>query len=244
MTIICLASLLNLSSASFPGLVWAKDSNENDKLDIPDRRIGGGTRRGNCDGNFNEKPLTALIPENSLGITATASPKFFFYIPRTAQPQVVEFVLRDQNDKLVYITTFTVIGNSGMISLSLPASAKLNLLKINQDYHWYLSMICNPQNRAQDIVVEGLIRQVELDSTLAKKLDQATPMDRVRLYQEADLWHEALHTLVELQRSRPNDLTVSDTWIQLLQSVNLNVIAQESLIDSYSLIVYESPMSK
>ena len=240
-TIICLASLLNLSSASFPGLVRAQSSNntENDteQLEGPDRRIGGGGRPAeSCLFNKNQQPLTAIIPKNYLGITAVASPTLFFYVPQIEQPQEVEveFVLRDPNDKLVYETTFTLTGNAGIISLVLPDSKELNLLKINQDYHWYFSTICNPQDRSKDIVVEGLIRRVKLDPVLADKLAQATQIERVRLYLEANLWHDALTALAELKRSRPKDPAVLNMWTQILRSADLNeAIAQEPLIDSY-----------
>jgi hypothetical protein len=67
-------------------------------------------------------------------------------------------------------------------------------------------------------VVEGKIKRVALDPILARRLQLATPQQRVALYAKAGLWHEALSTMVELQRDRPNDANLAVTWDNLLRS--------------------------
>ena len=235
LTIIGLASLLNLSSVSFLRSVRAESSQQNNgqnqRAGLPGKRVGAGSRRGYCD--FDPKKVTALIPDTFLGVTATASPTLLFYVPEIAQQKKVEFVLRDPKDGLIYEKTLTATGKAGIISIKLPASAESELLKINQYYHWYFSIICDPGDRSKDVVLHAWIQRVEADPILARELTQATPIEKVKLYQEANLWHETLNTLVELKRSRPKDPTVLDMWIQLLQSVSLNeTLAQEPLIDS------------
>lgn len=220
---ICLTSVLTLSLGGFLEPVLAGDVNRA-RLGLPGRRVGGGTR-GEC--NFGEKTLTALIPKNNLGLTVAGHPKFFFYIPETSDSQAVEFVLRDETDRQVYEKTFKTTGTSGVISLSLPESAQLKPLEIGKKYHWYLSVICNAQNRAQDISVDGWIQRVEPNRTLASKLEKVAPRERAALYAASDLWHEALTTLAQMRHSRPNDSTIAAEWAQLLQSVGLDNIAQE-----------------
>jgi hypothetical protein len=219
---ICLSSLLTLSLSSFPELVLAGEFNTA-RQGLPGRRVGGGTR-GEC--NFGEKTLTALIPTNNLGLTVAANPKFFFFIPQTSDSQVVEFVLNDETDNPIYETTFKTTGTSGVISLSVPDSARL---EIGKKYHFYVSVICDAQDRAQDVSIDGWIERVEPSPTLASKLEKVAPLERAALYAADDIWHEALITLAQLRQSRPNDPTIAAEWAKLLQSVGLDNIAQEPL---------------
>ena len=222
------ALLLNISLGNFFGAVRAQESQQEIKEGLPLRRVGGGSRGDGC--TFNKNRLTAVMPKNSLARTSEASPKLFFYIPAIEEPRTVEFVVRDGNDNLVYETTRMTNGRSGIISLDIPVSQKSNSLKTNQDYHWYVSLICDSGDRDRDVVVEGFVRRVELDPTLAKKLEGATPMEQLVLYQEAELWHEYLGTLAELKLAHPKDPVILDKWNELFASVELDAIAQEPLI--------------
>jgi hypothetical protein len=219
---VCLTSLLTLSLASFPELVFAGESNTA-RLGLPGRRVGGGTR-GNC--NFGEKTLTALIPENNLGLTVASHPTFFFYIPQISDSQEVEFVLSDSTESEVYEKTFKTNGTSGVISISLSDSAPL---KVGKKYCWYLSVICNAQDRSNDVAIDGWIQRVQPSRTLASELQKVAPAERAARYAADSIWHEALTTLAELRHSRPHDPTVAAQWAKLLQSVGLDNIAQEPL---------------
>lgn len=219
---VCLTSLLTLSLASFPELVFAGESNTA-RLGLPGRRVGGGTR-GDC--NFGEKTLTALIPKNNLGLTVAANPKFFFYIPQTTDSQEVEFVLSDETESEVYEKTFKTTGTSGVISIKLPDSAPL---QVDKKYRWYLSVICNAQDRSNDVSIDGWIQRVQPSPTLASELPKVAPATRAARYAAGSIWHEALTTLAEQLRERPQDSTVAAQWAKLLQSVGLDNIAQEPL---------------
>lgn len=207
---------------------------------LPGRRVGGGTR-GECP--IEAKRLTALVPENNLGLTVADYPTFFFYVPKSPMPTTVEFVLLDDSDRQVYETSFMTLGTEGVINLSLPPNAGLPPLTIGKNYHWYFSVVCNPVNRAEDIFVEGWVQRVELDPILAIKLDKASMQERVNLYAAAGLWHEAITTLTNLRRDRPNDPTIIANWIQLLQSVELDTIAQEPLFNYQTANPLVKPLS-
>jgi hypothetical protein len=145
-------------------------------------------------------------------------------MPKTSASMLV-FVLRDANENEVYKTSYplaksadVVVGAPGVMGLTIPALANLSPLEIGQQYHWQLTLICNSQYPEADMVVEGKIKRVALDPILARRVQQATPQQRVALYAKAGLWHEALSTMVELQRDRPNDANLAATWDNLLES--------------------------
>ncbi len=224
--LLCLSSLLSLIPLSWATVAVAQNKNQNNREGLPLRRVGGGTRSG-C--NFaNSNQLVALIPERTIAKTTKANPKFYFYIPENTAGKQLEFVLRDKDDRQVYESTFTSNGKSGIISIELPAT-KSNLLAANENYHWYLSLLCNSANRSQDMVLEGSIQRVDLDASLAQKLERATIIERVELYQSASIWYDAVATLAELKLSSPEIFTDSQ-WQALLESIGLVSLAQKPLI--------------
>ncbi|MBD2214615.1 DUF928 domain-containing protein [Nostoc linckia FACHB-104] len=226
-TVISLALLLACSWA-MPKQALAS-SEEKPREGLPGRRVGGGTR-GQCFSSVGR--LMALVPENNLGFTKKAYPNILFYLPPTSTSAMVEFVLQDESRQSVYETTFTKSSAGGVINFSLPESTSLPPLAINKKYNWYVSLICNPENRANDIVVHGWIQRVELDSNLTKKLEQTTsPLGRVALYAQAGLWQDALATLAQLRSTQPNDSKLAVNWTQLLKTENLDAIAQEPFLE-------------
>lgn len=200
-------------------------------IGTPKRIEGGGTRSGNCPSP--SKALTALIPSNGFGVTVAAHPTFFVYMPALSPPTSsvpVEFVLEDADGNNLYEATFKTTGTPGILMLSLPSDAGLSPLEIGQDYHWAFSIICRQDDRSRDITTEGWVRRVELDSTLKTQLAQATPEKQVELYAEAEIWQDALATLVQLRRDHPNDEAIAADWAKLLGAADLNHITQESLV--------------
>jgi hypothetical protein len=188
-----------------------------DSIEAPMRRKPGGSRDllSNNSCRFDPQELTALIPESLKGATTSASPTLFFAVPPISAKTSIEFVVRDQNDRLVYENTVQGLGQAGILPMTLPP----NTLSASQDYHWYLSVICNNRDRAYDLVVEGFVQRLALDANQKTNTD---PEDRIKFYQTRNLWQDQLAFLVELKRDRPNDPEVKTLWQQTLKSVNLD----------------------
>ncbi len=204
-------------------------------IGAPSRVEGGGTRSSNNNCPVEGKPLTALLPTNGFGVTASAYPSFFVYTPAVspqALPLSVEFILEDTSGKTVYKSIFQTDGQPGILKLTLPREAGLLPLTVGQDYKWSFSIICRPDERSQDIFVQGWVRRVDLDETLNNQLTQASPQKQVELYAGAEIWQDALTTLVQLRRDNPNDAAIVANWENLLKAAGLNDIAQEPLVST------------
>jgi hypothetical protein len=153
-----------------------------------------------------------------------------------APAPAVKFVLKDANNQEIYSATYPltksaegVVGAPGIMSLTV---AKGYPLKIGQEYHWELTVMCDSTDttdQSETIAMDGRIKRVEVDPTLAVRLQQATPQDRVALYATEKLWFETVATLIELRRDRPNDTNLADAWGKLLASVGLDIISKEPL---------------
>lgn len=197
-----------------------------DSIEAPMRRKPGGSRDllSNNSCRFDPQELTALVPESLKGATASASPTLFFAVPPISPETSVEFVLRDANDQLIYEKTLPGLGQAGILPMTLPP----NTLSASQDYHWYLSIVCNNRDRAYDLVVEGFVQRLALDPNQKQNLNL---VNQIKFYQTRNLWQDQLAFLVELKRDRPNDPEVADLWQKTLKSVNLDeAIATHTLL--------------
>jgi hypothetical protein len=188
-----------------------------DSIEVPMRRKPGGSRDllSNNSCRFDPQTLTALVPESLKGATASASPTLFVAVPAISPKTTVEFVLRDANDQLVYEKTMPGLGQAGILPMTLPP----NTLSPSQDYHWYVSVVCNNRDRAYDLVVEGFVQRLTLDPHQKQNLDLA---NQIKFYRTQNLWQDELALLVELNRDRSNDPKVADLWQKTLKSVNLD----------------------
>lgn len=211
----------------------------------PSGRLRGGASRGQCPAIA--KPLTALVPatkktlnlkqalSNSAldtfevvwGLTTAESPTLWFYVPYSLTPKLpLQFVLQDDQDNEVYTgVPLTVFQTSpGIIKFSLPSTVAL---KIGKMYHWYFEIDC-----ASDapVFVEGWIQRTALKPALLSQLKQASPRQKVALYAANGIWFDALTTLAELRIANPSDSTLQDDWVSLLDSVDLDAIATEPIL--------------
>lgn len=223
-TAICLSSVLACSYVLPQQVLAEKKSDSRSREGLPGRRIGGGTR-GECDLNGNN--LTAIVPETNLGVTQTAKPNLLFYLPGTSQGKLVEFVLQDDNFNIIYEKTFRVRAVAGIVKIDLSDDPSLAGLKIGKNYKWLFSIICNPQRRENDIVVEGWVKRKVLDSQTAQLLKVATPLEKVNIYAQQGFGQDALATLADLMDQQPGNSQLSTTWSKLLKSIKLDAIAQE-----------------
>jgi hypothetical protein len=204
-----------------------------DDINAPGNRAAGGKR--GCESiskqftASQEKELTALVPvyqspngELVLGLTTTSHPTFWFYVPYVTTAST-EFVLQNEVGQTVYKSSVSLSRTPGVVKLSLPSTA--SLLKIGERYHWYFNIFCNPQQ--PPVFVDGWIKRVEPKPTLKSQLEKATLKQRIALYATNGIWYESLTASAELRRLNPKQID----WTNLLQSVGLNDIASEPIVD-------------
>lgn len=203
----------------------------------PTQREGAATR-GPC--IQTKQRLTALVPlvqyPNSssqeatsqvvLGKTAASRPSFWFYVPYTLTAEhPVEFMLQDEAGNEIYQARLKGSETSpGVVGFQLPSTVPA--LQVGKRYHWLFSVVCTQE---LPILVSGWVERVELNPSLMAQLEQATPSEKVALYQKANLWHEAITTLAQRRRQDPEDAKLKAEWMDLLQSIGLNAIALEPL---------------
>lgn len=193
----------------------------------------GGGVRGNC--MAEQVDMKALVPNSQIGLTLVQNPTFFVRLSKTTAKQA-KFTLINVNDNsATYEKTFPVTSTGGVISFTLPADA--GALKANQEYHWGLQLLCENADGDQGAnpIVDGAIKRVEPNATLASQLRSASLSDRVTLYAENGYWYDTIKTLADLRAANPKDPTLTDNWSQLLNQAGLQEIAQDPLIQCCTL---------
>ena len=182
------------------------------------------------------QPLTAIVPEyrsaqgNQVwGLTKMEHPTFLFYVPY-AKPALVDisFTLQDESNpgekKIVYQnSTITPASTPGMIRITLPKSSPT--LATNKPYRWFLELNMGCTSGQRPLFVEGWIQRTELDRNLSQQIDRATPTEKVSLYAENGLWHDALTTLASLRATNPQDSELNQDWQNLFNAIGLGNLA-------------------
>ena len=203
----------------------------------PTTTIGGGRRSndGQCLKDRDAQPrddktkksleqeLTPLLPLNKFGLTISANPTFFAYIPKTTAI-AVEFTLENAQGKGIAHKTVTLTSTPSIVNVQFEKTP----LEVGKEYKWLISVICETGD-PEDTFAEGIIRRIQPESTLLSKLEKATAIERVSLYAKFGIWHEAIAGLVNLRLSQPNSPELKTSWLTLLKSTNLEAIANTPL---------------
>lgn len=192
----------------------AQASDQSTLSEFPGRRVGGGSR-GEC---MSDDTLVALSPKNHLIETTKATPTLYFAMPEFEYPLQVEFILKNVEGEIIADQLFEAESNGGVTGLDL--TNQIEPLEVGQDYEWYLSVLCNANNRAYDMVVHGWMRRVpgvEEDNVVSDI--QLT--EQVQSYQAQGLWHNAIALLLQFQQDHNSDIHSTNLWAALLEAEGL-----------------------
>ncbi|MDP8934154.1 MAG: DUF928 domain-containing protein [Cyanobacteriota bacterium] len=132
----------------------------------------------------------ALIPATNLGLTAIAHPTFWLYLPASLPDDIpFEFVLRDEQQEVVFRTVLELEKAAGIASFSLPQNSPP--LETGKKYQW--CFLCGNISR------QGWVERVEMKPEILVQLETASLRERVLLLAKHGLWYETLTELVALR---------------------------------------------
>ncbi len=225
--VLAIALSSGIALSALPLMAIAQSYNP-PNVGLPGRREGGGTR-GEC--SAVDKTLTALMPDNNFGYTLDEYPTFYWYVPQIGA-EAAEFVLLDENNNEVYLTTFQIADRPGLISLSLPDNAGFPPLEPGKNYHWYFSLICDFNDRSGDLFTDGWVQRITPDpgSELDTRLSTSPADTLAEVYAAAGIWFNALDLLAQSQINDPDNLEAEDKWSNFLDSVGLSSLVEEPFV--------------
>jgi hypothetical protein len=144
----------------------------------------------------------------------------------TTRAESAEFSLRNQAGQGLYRTTVSLPSTPAIVSVSLPDQTAA--LEVGKFYTWTFAIICDPNDRLSDQFVTGTVQRTELDPARIDQLGQASPSDRLALYQQDGVWYDALALLHELRRSQPQNSSLPTIWHEFLQSGGIDTPVDSS----------------
>lgn len=207
-------------------------ANENEEYYFPTGVHEGGGVRGNSTGcAADAKNPVPITSQNSQDLTTSDSLELLFQVPDVIHASTLEVMLLDQNNQVVYQNEFDPGYQPGIVGVNVTDNSNSNALKIGSSYHWYLIQECDGID-TPNIVADGSLKRIKLEQELAEKLANASQLEKVKLYQSANIWHEAIANLAQL---KCNNLVNSENNQQLMEIKNLNDILNLSSqsFDSY-----------
>jgi hypothetical protein len=180
---------------------------------------------------FEELPRPGKLPKmNVWGYTTVAQPTLWFYMPYT-QTQAIRadltVVVDDESFAIVIPPTPVQLPSKpGIVAVRLPPSAPA--LEIGKRYRWALTLNCaSSPNTSDKMQVEGVIVREALSETAKAELATAKGIQKVMIYAENGIWHDALTTLAELRQKDFADPTLKSDWQSLLDSMMLSGSSEE-----------------
>ncbi|MGA0198254.1 MAG: DUF928 domain-containing protein, partial [Prochlorotrichaceae cyanobacterium] len=186
-----------------------------------------------------DQSLTALLPVSNLGLTIAEYPEIFWFIPEHQAPLVeVSLYSTDadfEDQDLLFLSQFATTGEAGIGQLKIPEAISFPPLAAGETYHLYISLICDPSDRGQDITVSGWVKRVPVPGDLAAELDALGGIDRYRALARSGLWFDAVGTLGSLRCTQPDKAgTIETLWQTLLaqDQVDLTDLASTAWLQS------------
>ncbi|MEL7036884.1 MAG: DUF928 domain-containing protein [Cyanobacteria bacterium J06592_8] len=180
----------------------------------------GGGRRGQDLENrvctTGDIPLTALKPnEDEAEITVSAHPDFFIFVPENTAEEA-EFVIVNEDNDEVYLKTFDLSKEAGVVQVSLP---KTVMLEVGQTYKWQFVVWCSSDDPSQIEFVEGEIQRTELSEDLETQINATDdPLEQAQLFATEGIWQDTVMIVAKLRESNQAE------WEQLLTSVGLDAM--------------------
>lgn len=194
---------------------------------------GGATRNGGycaidsatADEN-SVRSMVPLMPQNlAEGLTVSARPTFFVYLPAGAAEQIF-FTLKDQNEDYYYQKTLSVPEGASIVSFQLPEEAPP--LELGKNYQWTFVVACQIPMRPDSPMVTGWVKRVSPQQVGLTQVDATPSVEMAKLYGSAGVWFDALTILAQLRQAQPENYLA--VWKDFLGSVGLEAIASEPLI--------------
>ncbi len=188
-------------------------------IGAPSERRDAGTRTEEC---ASEAPLTAVVPEKTVGLTASAHPTLFFYVPKTIAQYMQLVVFEEGKVEQVYRAQIPTPPTASLIRVDLAQLNQIPALGTGKTYRWGLTLVCNEDDFAVNPTVAGYIKRMQLDPLLVQLLEKTNGNEKRALLAANGLWFDAIAAL----HAEPPE-TRKEEWTTLLESEQLQSLISQ-----------------
>ncbi|HAG80296.1 MAG TPA: hypothetical protein DD379_13050 [Cyanobacteria bacterium UBA11162] len=201
----------------------------------PRRTQGSGTR--GCEKSLPGDLVTLLIPSKEYaGQTTSGHPTFFWYL---SQPISVpmQFTLVEPGVAQPIFEKQINSPKVGIMEVEIPKDRPE--LVTGKVYRWSVTLMCNAKRPSANPLLISWIERVPTSSTLEQQLAAVSSSnssvqvlrDRADIYSRSGLWYNALATIFHAQTVHPNDPSMKDEFLSLLDQVGLTQVVEKERQD-------------
>lgn len=186
----------------------------------PLTRVGGGTRSMG-----NALAVNVLAP-NDTGLTTQERPTIYWFASQPIDKPVELTITSTESLQAAATPVFE-------ITLQPPVAKGIHAfrladhgvaLKPGVEYQWFVAVVRNPAQRANDVLAGGTIKRVT-DSPVQAQLKQASQAQLPALYAEAGLWYDAIDQLSREISANHSNRQLRERRATLLEQVGLREAA-------------------
>jgi hypothetical protein len=170
--------------------------------------------------------MMAVLPESFYGTTLQARPTFMAYLPESGV-QEATFSLKDEAGNLVYRSTVPVSGESGIVTIAMPAEAPA--LEVGENYQWFVTLNLEGALTPSSPFVDGWIKRMEPPAALAEVLQGDDVLATAEALAENGVWYDSAALFAQLYSNQPTNAEYSRHWEEFLDSVSLDELVEEPI---------------
>ncbi|NMG59081.1 DUF928 domain-containing protein [Geitlerinema sp. P-1104] len=223
-------SLTTVFGVAAPSVLGVSFSTPDGVAGAPRTRTSGGASRTNGQCLVGQEDLAAMrpvLPNFERVLTVSEHPSFFVSVPETTA-QTGSFSLQDSSGDLHYRTSVNLPAQGGIVQITLPTDHPE--IALGEDYSWYFEVHCVSEFDPNNPTIEGTVYRLPVDESLAEALTGAeTDLHTAQVYGDFGIWYDALATLATAHHGQPDNEVIAENWNQLLTSVGLEALSQQSL---------------
>lgn len=183
-----------------------------------------GSRGCNESGPAQPVSLTLLVPNDHDGLTTSGHPTFFWHV---SAPVLMTFALTERGVVQPLIEQQIQPPAAGIIQVPMPK--ELPELVPDREYRWSVTLVCNPARPSADAFIHTWIKRVPVTPELTQQLTATTSeREHALTYAQAGLWYDALGAISTAYAANPNDQSILEDRLLLLDQAGLSqVVGQE-----------------
>jgi hypothetical protein len=169
-------------------------------------------------------PLSLLVPEQ-MGQTVSGRPALFWYLAAKKDVTVQFYELPEKGSKKVLWRKQVKVEQPGIAQLTFPSNQPE--LEVGKVYAWSVELLCDGVEVDQaGTIVQAQLERVEPSQWLTENLRQAkTEQRRADLYALSGQWYNSLDAIAIALAADPEDKTIQQDLISLIEQVGLKNIA-------------------
>lgn len=207
----------------------------------PNQTTGGASRNGGqCLFDLNDPgatklQVTPILPQSNYGMTVSERPTILVYLPEHNAPEGL-LTVRNEDRTLHYRTIVPISKAEGIVALRIPEEAP-GLIE-GKNYQWYFQLKCKGKRHPSNPIASGWVKRIEQNKVASRSQSISVgesaiepSLEKAASLGAAGVWYDTAAMMLQLRQTLPQDREIADNWAELMNSVELEAIANAPIVE-------------